>query len=210
MCEAVGHPVVRLSRVAFGPLTLDGLSEGQARRLTDRGGGLCRGGRRGAHGRQRRRNCQAFGQPGQDGAVTGADRGVVGPHHPEILRVQRDDARGQCPQHARVGDVIGRLFVAVGVALRRRTHSGVGRLVSRYRRRDHRRLHVDPARQPVQRRVEPGDARGRTERSGPEPACRGHGGVDYRRAGRSVMTGTDCGPGRLVSQHRGYPGPRLE
>jgi 23S rRNA pseudouridine2605 synthase len=34
MCEAVGHPVVRLERVAFGPLRLGGLAEGEHRRLT--------------------------------------------------------------------------------------------------------------------------------------------------------------------------------
>jgi 23S rRNA pseudouridine2605 synthase len=34
MCEAVGHPVTRLRRVAFGPLRLGDLAEGQARRLT--------------------------------------------------------------------------------------------------------------------------------------------------------------------------------
>jgi 23S rRNA pseudouridine2605 synthase len=34
MCEAVGHPVERLQRVAFGPLRLAGLKEGAARRLT--------------------------------------------------------------------------------------------------------------------------------------------------------------------------------
>jgi 23S rRNA pseudouridine2605 synthase len=33
MCEAVGHPVVALRRVAFGPLRLGGLREGEARRL---------------------------------------------------------------------------------------------------------------------------------------------------------------------------------
>jgi 23S rRNA pseudouridine2605 synthase len=33
MCEAVGHHVVTLERVAFGPLTLEGLREGQSRRL---------------------------------------------------------------------------------------------------------------------------------------------------------------------------------
>ena len=33
MCEAVGHPVVALERVAFGPLTLSGLGVGEARRL---------------------------------------------------------------------------------------------------------------------------------------------------------------------------------
>jgi 23S rRNA pseudouridine2605 synthase len=33
MCEAVGHPVVALRRVAFGPLTLGALAEGEARRL---------------------------------------------------------------------------------------------------------------------------------------------------------------------------------
>jgi 23S rRNA pseudouridine2605 synthase len=35
MCEAVGHPVKRLERVAFGPLTLDGLPRGRWRKLTD-------------------------------------------------------------------------------------------------------------------------------------------------------------------------------
>jgi 23S rRNA pseudouridine2605 synthase len=34
MCEAVGHPVRRLSRVAFGPLTLGDLAPGAHRRLT--------------------------------------------------------------------------------------------------------------------------------------------------------------------------------
>lgn len=35
MCEAVGHPVTRLERIAFGPLRLEGLSPGAYRRLTD-------------------------------------------------------------------------------------------------------------------------------------------------------------------------------
>jgi 23S rRNA pseudouridine2605 synthase len=34
MCEAVGHPVAELRRVAFGPLGLGGLDEGAYRRLT--------------------------------------------------------------------------------------------------------------------------------------------------------------------------------
>jgi 23S rRNA pseudouridine2605 synthase len=34
MCEAVGHRVVRLERVAFGPLRLEGLREGEHRPLT--------------------------------------------------------------------------------------------------------------------------------------------------------------------------------
>ena len=34
MCEAVGHHVVSLERVAFGPLRLDALDEGDYRRLT--------------------------------------------------------------------------------------------------------------------------------------------------------------------------------
>lgn len=34
MCEAVGHRVVLLERVAFGPLRLEGLAEGEHRRLT--------------------------------------------------------------------------------------------------------------------------------------------------------------------------------
>ena len=33
MCEAVGHPVVALERVSFGPLGLGGLAVGEARRL---------------------------------------------------------------------------------------------------------------------------------------------------------------------------------
>ncbi|HEX3318141.1 MAG TPA: pseudouridine synthase [Solirubrobacteraceae bacterium] len=33
MCEAVGHPVLALSRVGFGPVRLGGLAAGQARRL---------------------------------------------------------------------------------------------------------------------------------------------------------------------------------
>lgn len=34
MCEAVGHPVISLQRVAFGPLQLGGLRPGEHRRLT--------------------------------------------------------------------------------------------------------------------------------------------------------------------------------
>ncbi|MHB1469285.1 MAG: hypothetical protein ACYCX7_09020, partial [Solirubrobacteraceae bacterium] len=33
MCEAVGHPVMSLTRVAFGPLLLGGLPAGASRRL---------------------------------------------------------------------------------------------------------------------------------------------------------------------------------
>ena len=33
MCEAVGHPVLALQRVAFGPLRLEGLAPGEHRRL---------------------------------------------------------------------------------------------------------------------------------------------------------------------------------
>jgi 23S rRNA pseudouridine2605 synthase len=35
MCEAVGHPVLELRRVAFGPLHLDGLAAGACRRLSE-------------------------------------------------------------------------------------------------------------------------------------------------------------------------------
>jgi 23S rRNA pseudouridine2605 synthase len=34
MCEAVGHPVTELTRIAFGPLRLQGLAPGKHRRLT--------------------------------------------------------------------------------------------------------------------------------------------------------------------------------
>jgi 23S rRNA pseudouridine2605 synthase len=34
MCEAVGHPVRSLERVAFGPLRLAGLEPGEHRRLS--------------------------------------------------------------------------------------------------------------------------------------------------------------------------------
>jgi pseudouridine synthase len=34
MCEAVGHPVAELTRIAFGPLRLNDLAPGQHRRLT--------------------------------------------------------------------------------------------------------------------------------------------------------------------------------
>jgi 23S rRNA pseudouridine2605 synthase len=34
MCDAVGHPVKDIERIAFGPLRLGGLPRGQARRLT--------------------------------------------------------------------------------------------------------------------------------------------------------------------------------
>ncbi len=33
MCKAVGHAVLELQRTAFGPLRLDGLKEGQHRKL---------------------------------------------------------------------------------------------------------------------------------------------------------------------------------
>ena len=52
MCEAVGHPVAELERVAFGPLWLRGLEPGAHRRLTAaeieklRGAGRTRRGRR--------------------------------------------------------------------------------------------------------------------------------------------------------------------
>lgn len=42
MCEAVGHPVLALARVRFGPLTLDDLREGQHRRLSEHELGLLR------------------------------------------------------------------------------------------------------------------------------------------------------------------------
>jgi len=35
MCEAVGHPVRSLQRVAFGPITLGSLPAGKWRRLSD-------------------------------------------------------------------------------------------------------------------------------------------------------------------------------
>ncbi len=35
MCEAVGHPVIRLHRAQFGPLSLEGLAEGSYRLLSD-------------------------------------------------------------------------------------------------------------------------------------------------------------------------------
>ena len=38
MCEAVGHPVVKLERIAFGPLKLGALKPGDHRRLTARRG----------------------------------------------------------------------------------------------------------------------------------------------------------------------------
>ena len=38
MCEAVGHRVVELERVAFGPLGLRGLAPGKSRRLRSRRG----------------------------------------------------------------------------------------------------------------------------------------------------------------------------
>ncbi len=34
MCEAVGHPVVKLERIAFGPLRLDDLKPGAHRLLS--------------------------------------------------------------------------------------------------------------------------------------------------------------------------------
>ncbi|HLB21663.1 MAG TPA: pseudouridine synthase [Solirubrobacteraceae bacterium] len=42
MCEAVGHPVLALRRVRFGPLGLGGLGEGEHRRLSDEELGLLR------------------------------------------------------------------------------------------------------------------------------------------------------------------------
>jgi 23S rRNA pseudouridine2605 synthase len=34
MCDAIGHPVTELTRIAFGPLRLTDLAPGQHRRLT--------------------------------------------------------------------------------------------------------------------------------------------------------------------------------
>jgi 23S rRNA pseudouridine2605 synthase len=48
MCDAVGHPVVRLVRVAFGPLELGRLAEGAHRRLTSAEVAALRGAGRGA------------------------------------------------------------------------------------------------------------------------------------------------------------------
>jgi 23S rRNA pseudouridine2605 synthase len=42
MCEAVGHPVLALERIAFGPLELDGLAAGAYRRLSERETGRLR------------------------------------------------------------------------------------------------------------------------------------------------------------------------
>lgn len=43
MCEAIGHPVERLARVSFGPLSLSGLQEGAWRTLSpDEVASLCR------------------------------------------------------------------------------------------------------------------------------------------------------------------------
>jgi 23S rRNA pseudouridine2605 synthase len=42
MCAAVGHPVQKLVRVRFGPLSLDGLGVGEHRRLSQREIGLLR------------------------------------------------------------------------------------------------------------------------------------------------------------------------
>jgi 23S rRNA pseudouridine2605 synthase len=42
MCAAVGHPVLALRRVSFGPLALDGLAEGEHRRLDEHELGLLR------------------------------------------------------------------------------------------------------------------------------------------------------------------------
>jgi 23S rRNA pseudouridine2605 synthase len=42
MCEAVGHPVLSLTRVRFGPLRLEGLGVGEHRRLSERETGLLR------------------------------------------------------------------------------------------------------------------------------------------------------------------------
>jgi 23S rRNA pseudouridine2605 synthase len=40
MCEAVGHPVLELQRMRFGPLRLEGLKQGAYRRLSERELGL--------------------------------------------------------------------------------------------------------------------------------------------------------------------------
>ena len=34
MCAAIGHPVLELRRIGFGPLRLEGLKEGAHRRLS--------------------------------------------------------------------------------------------------------------------------------------------------------------------------------
>ncbi|HZL49041.1 MAG TPA: pseudouridine synthase [Solirubrobacteraceae bacterium] len=65
MCEAVGHPVRALERVAFGPLRLDGLAPGAYRRLSD--------------GEVEDLRAAAAGRPSRDagGRATGGRRGPL-------------------------------------------------------------------------------------------------------------------------------------
>ena len=77
MCEAVGHPVLALRRVAFGPLALGDLAPGAHRRLT-------RG--RGRRAARRRRGCReragSAAEPtaGATGATVPATAGSVSSH----------------------------------------------------------------------------------------------------------------------------------
>ena len=67
MLEAVGHRVVELERVAFGPLGLRGLEPGKSRRLTSGRGGAAAPGR---SGRRRKRALRAARRGDSDAIAT--------------------------------------------------------------------------------------------------------------------------------------------
>ena len=58
MCDAIGHPVVRLRRVRIGPITDDRLKPGQFRALTPREISCAQEGARARERRQRSRRVQ--------------------------------------------------------------------------------------------------------------------------------------------------------
>jgi 23S rRNA pseudouridine2605 synthase len=99
MCEAVGHPVLALERIAFGPVDLGGLAPGSHRLLSRAEIGRLRSAGRLAENPGDRRGANARGRPGAnacggpDGDVRGGPDGDVrGRPDEEAGRRPREDA----------------------------------------------------------------------------------------------------------------------
>jgi 23S rRNA pseudouridine2605 synthase len=75
MCEAVGHPVIRLERVRFGPLQLGDLAPGKHRRLTAAEISLLRSAGSGAGSGDRRGAARSSSAPRRSARGSGAAAG---------------------------------------------------------------------------------------------------------------------------------------
>jgi len=83
MCDEVGHPVIELTRIAYGPLALAGLAPGDSRPLLDqeirrlrKATGLAPA-RVEKPGSRAERRAAKFGPPRPDGDATGSEQEVV-------------------------------------------------------------------------------------------------------------------------------------